>query len=369
MSSFQFFMIFVCLLSLSSSLFTFTSAADGTRDQFCSEESFSRNSTYQSNINLLLSSLQRYTESGYDKRFYRTTEGQDPNMVYGLFQCRGDVNTTICQDCVTLASTYITQNCPAKKEALVWYDECYLRYSNVTIFSIPVQNPRIVTYNLFNITVETNRFQKLVLSLLKEATTQAANDPKYFATRKGNFATSQTLYSLVQCAEDLSNNDCSNCLEEAISSLETIAIGASILFPSCNCRYELYPFYNENLTTSPPGKSRISSSIIIAIVAPITIAAVLFLAGYCFLTRRARKKYYTAQEEFVLKIAMNPNNKYLYNNTKYKHIRAENDETYHHGIINPQIKCYGGCSSVIETSFRDNGTASSLSCTDFVDPE
>ncbi|KAI9197682.1 hypothetical protein LWI28_002529 [Acer negundo] len=252
MSSIQFFIIFVCLLSLSSSLFTFTSAADPTYvKHFCSEKSFTRNSTYQSNLNLLLSSLLRYTKGGYDKRFYRTTEGLDPNIVYGLFQCRGDVNTTTCQDCVAFASTDITQRCPTQNEAIVWYDECYLHYSNVSIIYNPVRNPSQVNYNPTNVTVETNRFQNLVSSLLKEATTLAVNGTNKFATRKGNFTTTQPLYGLVQCTEDMSNNDCSNCLEDAISSLETRATGAAILFPSCNCRYELYPFYNENLTLLP----------------------------------------------------------------------------------------------------------------------
>ncbi|KAK3188246.1 hypothetical protein Dsin_027807 [Dipteronia sinensis] len=45
------------------------------------------------------------------------------------------------------------------------------------------------------------------------------------------------------------------------------------------------------------GKSGISSSIIIAIVAPITVSAVLFVACYCFLTRRARKKYNLVPDE------------------------------------------------------------------------
>ncbi|TXG47139.1 hypothetical protein EZV62_026433 [Acer yangbiense] len=316
MFSLKFSVIFVFLLYLSSSLFAFTSAADPFYlYHFCSEKNFTRNSTYQSNLNLLLSSLPPYAKSGYG--FYRTTKGLDPNIVYGLFQCRGDVNTTTCQDCVAFASTDITQRCPTQKEALVWYEECYLRFSNVSIFYIPVRNPSVKMYNVENVTIEPSRFQKLLSSLLKEARTQAVNDPKKFATRKGNFTTSQTLYVLVQCAEDVWNTDCSDCLEEAISGLPTASIGGRVLFPSCNCRYELYPFYNENLTTLPPmaptpvlqyppspvtrpkGKSQISSSIIIAIVAPITFAAMLFLAGYCFLTRRARKKYYTAQEEFA----------------------------------------------------------------------
>ncbi|KAI9198995.1 hypothetical protein LWI28_025557 [Acer negundo] len=165
MSSFQFCVIFVCLLCLSSSLFTFTSAADPSYlYHFCSEKSFIRNSTYQSNLDLLLFPLSPYANSSYG--FDRTTKGKDPNMVYGLFQCRGDVTTTTCQDCLAFASIDVTKLCPAQNEALVWYDECYLRFSNVSIFHASTRSPDTVLYNINKVT-EPSRFQELVLSLLK----------------------------------------------------------------------------------------------------------------------------------------------------------------------------------------------------------
>jgi preprotein translocase subunit YajC len=46
------------------------------------------------------------------------------------------------------------------------------------------------------------------------------------------------------------------------------------------------------------GKDQISAVIIIAIVVPISLLILLFVAGYCFLiSRRARKKYDAIQEE------------------------------------------------------------------------
>ncbi|TXG47148.1 hypothetical protein EZV62_026442 [Acer yangbiense] len=120
------------------------------------------------------------------------------------------------------------------------------------------------------------------------------------------------MYGLLQCTQDLYDTDCRECLSNAIANLPTEAIGGRLLLPSYYCRYELYKFYNENLTALPPAtpalsppstvskpkeKTQISSSTIIAIVAPITVAAVLFFAVYCFLTRRARKKNITTEDE------------------------------------------------------------------------
>ncbi|KAL5772712.1 hypothetical protein ACOSQ2_012636 [Xanthoceras sorbifolium] len=309
-------MIFVFLVSLSSSLFTFTSVADPTYSyHICSNQNFTRNSTYQSNLNFLLSSLPSNANRS-SNGFSNATAGQDPNRVYGLFQCRGDVTTSTCQDCVAFASREVTttQRCPAQKGAVIWYDECLLRYSDSYIFSTAARNPGIFMYNTNNVTVDPSWSQALMLSLMNAAVILAANDTKKFATRKGNSAPSQRIYTLVQCTQDLSNNDCSGCLLEAISDLPTARMGGRILLPSCNCRYEFYLFYNESLTASPPpaptpsppspvtrakGKSHISSSTIIAIVAPITVAAVLLVAGYCFLTRRAIMKYNTKEGEIA----------------------------------------------------------------------
>ncbi|TXG47132.1 hypothetical protein EZV62_026426 [Acer yangbiense] len=224
MLSLKFFTIFVFLLSLSSSLFTFTSAADPTYvSHDCSDKNFTRNSTYQSNMNNLLSSFP--PNASRSDGFYKATEGQDPNKVYGLFQCRGDVTTTTCQDCVDFASTDATQRCPDQKGNIIWYDECLLHYSDSSIIYTSGLNNGPLMPDETEVTVEPNRFQQLLLELMHEAATQAANDPKRFATRKGNSTTSQPLYGLVQCTQDLSNTDCSRCLQESIANLWSTRIG------------------------------------------------------------------------------------------------------------------------------------------------
>ncbi|KAK2644372.1 hypothetical protein Ddye_019567 [Dipteronia dyeriana] len=309
MLSLKFFMIFVLLLSLSSSMITFTGAAEPTYvNHACSDNKFTRNSTYQSNMNTLLSSFP--SNASRSNGFYKTTTGHDPNRVYGLFQCRGDVTTTTCQDCVDFASTDTIQRCPDQKGNIIWYDECLLHYSDSSIIYTSGLNNGPLMANGTEVTIEPSRFHQLMLEIMREAATQAANDPKRFATRKGNSTTSQPLYGLVQCTQDLSNTDCSRCLEESIANLRAGRMGGRSLIPNCYSRYELYLFYNENMTASlpppppssltmPKGKSKVSSTIIIAIVAVITVSGVLSVAGYCFLSRRSRKKYNTIQEEIA----------------------------------------------------------------------
>ncbi|KAI9186930.1 hypothetical protein LWI28_022418 [Acer negundo] len=323
MSSLKFSVFFVFLLSLSGSLLAFTSASDPSYlYHICLDKNFTINSTYQSNLNRLLFSLSSYTDRS--KIFYRTTEGDDPNKAYGLFQCRGDVTTSTCQDCVAFASTDAVQRCPAQKEATIWYDECYLRFSDSNIFyDADLKRTyilQILMWNTNNVTIEPSRFHELLLKMMNKAADQAAEVPERFATIKGNSTTSQTMYGLLQCTQDLYITDCRECLSNAIANMPTGSVGGRVLLASCTCRYELYPFYNESLTAlspatptlSPPAtptlspptplskpkeKTQISSSTIIAIVAPLTVAAVLFVAVYCILTRRARKKNITTEDE------------------------------------------------------------------------
>ncbi|XP_075097695.1 cysteine-rich receptor-like protein kinase 10 isoform X3 [Nicotiana tabacum] len=95
---------------------------------------YSPNSTYRSNLNVLLSSLA--SNASRPNGFYNSTVGRtESEIVYGLFLCRGDVAPLDCQDCVTAASKDILENyCPMGKIAVIWYDDCLLRYSNLPIF-------------------------------------------------------------------------------------------------------------------------------------------------------------------------------------------------------------------------------------------
>ncbi|XP_071905797.1 cysteine-rich repeat secretory protein 1-like [Coffea arabica] len=72
----------------------------------------------------------------YNNGFYNFSTGDDAsNKVYGVFLCRGDVNTDVCKECVADAHIRLLDECPNQTAAIVWYDECLLRFSDQTIFS------------------------------------------------------------------------------------------------------------------------------------------------------------------------------------------------------------------------------------------
>ncbi|KAG8635254.1 hypothetical protein MANES_16G014100v8 [Manihot esculenta] len=280
------------------------------RYHFCTNSTtFTRNSTFQENLDVLLSSLS--SNSTHLSGFYNTSAGQDSDNVYGLFLCRGDLSTDVCKDCVTLATQAIIQRCPTQREAIIFYDECLLRYSNQFIFSRMAQEPVLYLLNSQNIT-DSRLSSPIVDTTMDDTALQAANasDGKKFAIKKVNITQSQSLYTLAQCTPDISVSVCGQCLQLAISRLPGCCSGKQggrVLFPSCNIRYEIYEFYNATAlpppspppppaVTRPQGKSGVSRATIIAIVASVTASILLIFMGYYLRCRRERKKYGTIRE-------------------------------------------------------------------------
>lgn len=102
------------------------------------------------------------------------------------------------------------------------------------------------------------RFMRLMYTTLNETADEAAKTTageKKYATRQANLTAFQTLYCLVQCTPDLSAQDCRRCLGLVIEDVAwccTYRIGGRVLYPSCNFRYELYPFYREASSITTP---------------------------------------------------------------------------------------------------------------------
>ncbi|KAL1095738.1 hypothetical protein V6Z11_D06G176500 [Gossypium hirsutum] len=283
------FYIFICLtLSLSSEaavVFLYHDCNPNTT-------TYTRNNPYRRNLNILLSSFQ--SNSTRQSGFYNLTVGQaPPDIVYGLFLCRGDVTKEICRECVRTASGQILQRCPNRKTALVYYDECTIRYSNSSFFSEWEQEPVLELLNTGNVS-QPERFMQLLGNTMNEIATRAAKGDqlgKKYATQEVNFTAFQTLYTLAQCTPDLSVSDCQTCLTTAITYL-----------PNCCLAQQLPPPPPPKpVLHSPPaleskGKNKNSSKTIIAIVLPVVVSVVIFAGALiCILTRKSKK--YDAMEQ------------------------------------------------------------------------
>lgn len=79
---------------------------------------YTNSSTFATNLDLLLSSL---ASNGTATGFANNTVGKDPDQVYGLVLCRGDVAVDGCRACLRTAVQERSQLCPNKRSANIWY--------------------------------------------------------------------------------------------------------------------------------------------------------------------------------------------------------------------------------------------------------
>ncbi|RZB53140.1 Cysteine-rich receptor-like protein kinase 25 [Glycine soja] len=248
MHSNSFKLIFLCTLVI---LFNFpTTKAQESHDylnQMCSESEIPANSTYEKNLRTLFSSLS--SKATAKTFFYDTVVGRNSfDTVYGMFMCRGDVPSQLCGQCVVNA-THTRDSEPGCSRSIwdvIWYEECMVRYSNVPFYSKVATHPFCYKWSLANISYNPESFMSLLYNTMNHTAHEAAISGNMYSTKQANYSNSETLYCLAQCTQDLSPQNCTACLTQAIEYLPNCCEGKQggrVLFPSCNIRYELYPFF------------------------------------------------------------------------------------------------------------------------------
>uniref|UniRef100_A0A803LKV6 Gnk2-homologous domain-containing protein n=1 Tax=Chenopodium quinoa TaxID=63459 RepID=A0A803LKV6_CHEQI len=223
---------------------------------------FDNNSKYQANLNTLFRFLS--SNSTNPTGFHQAVSGNGENAkdtieaVYGPFLCRGDQNISSCQDCVTTATTTDLPNlyCPNRKEAIIWYDECMVRYSNKSFFNTMDDSWAVIMWYNGNINTTGNatRFMELMYNMMNNVIAVRAADggkQKKFATDLVKVSKFRTIYGLGQCTPDLSASDCNLCLVDAIGKF-TVSQFGRVLQPSCYAEYDVHPFFDMSTLPAPP---------------------------------------------------------------------------------------------------------------------
>ncbi|GFZ03179.1 S-locus lectin protein kinase family protein [Actinidia rufa] len=224
---------------------------------------YTANPTYQTDLDTLLSSL---TPKAVSQHF----DNDGLNGISSLYLCRGDVTHDQCQNCVKNASQEIRSRCPSDKEAIIWYDECMLRYSNATIFGV-----------------------EAIL-------------PGFFHVKGVAGGGTRTTYGLVQCTRDITSDDCGDCLVQLLKQSEECCqakIGWRRLGPSCNLRYESNLFFTPQTDAPPPvpvsgspkGNGGNNTTTIVAIVVPVFTVVLVLFGFYFYRSRRLKVQEGTSQ--------------------------------------------------------------------------
>jgi len=254
-------LVFSRLLLLLSAIFLLTVQAVAQTTDFlyhvCLNDkgNYTANSTYERNLNHLLSSLSSNTEIDYG--FYNSSYGQNSDQVSAIGLCRGDVNPDVCRSCLDNATSLLKQLCPNQKEAIGWFDYCMLRYSNRSMLGVMETRPAYYKWNLKNVSANyVDQFNNDLRTLLESLRSQAVagGSLRKFAVGNATAPNFQTLYALVQCTPDLSELDCNNCLLGAFQDIPNCCngkVGGRVIEPSCNIRFEINQFYDSTAAPSP----------------------------------------------------------------------------------------------------------------------
>ncbi|KAL4201487.1 hypothetical protein AMTRI_Chr02g216370 [Amborella trichopoda] len=174
------------------------------------------------------------------------TASSPDHHLHGLALCRGDVMRQDCKACVENATIEISHLCPGKEEAIVWFDNCLLRYSDKDFIGEVDESNKFYMWNIYNIS-QRQVFNRHLGELMYELSSKASSSHFFFATGEVEVIREKTMiYGLTQCSNDLSSGDCKACLDEVIGELPTCCSGKQggrVLTESCSIRYEVYPFY------------------------------------------------------------------------------------------------------------------------------
>ncbi|KAM1485452.1 hypothetical protein ACFX13_037729 [Malus domestica] len=173
--------------------------------QNCIDEkgNYTTNSTYQTNLNRLLSSLPS-NENGNGYGFYNASYhlNSSNEHIYAIGLCRGDLTVGDCRTCLSNSVYDLLQRCPNQKEAFGSYEKCMLRYSNRSIYGVMETEPSSTYYNIYNVSSSdldglNQELRKLLDSIRSEAA--AGGSLRKFAF--GNAR--QTIFALAQCTPDI----------------------------------------------------------------------------------------------------------------------------------------------------------------------
>ncbi|KAK8575346.1 hypothetical protein V6N12_063021 [Hibiscus sabdariffa] len=295
-------------LSLSQSLVAAASRCYDTGN-------FTTNSTYAKNRDLILASLP--SNASANGGFFNDSVGQNSDQVYALAMCRGDRTPEDCYGCVNSSTYELMANCPNQKEASAWTgDYCLVHYADHSFFGTLELEPTSAVYNTGNITSNLTEFDAVWQSLINNVVRNASNGSSSlkYATGEADFGVFQKIYSLMQCTPDLSQQDCDYCLRQSAAYYNSCCHGKQggvVQKPNCYFRWDLYPFYQPNASTSaslspppspasPPlqstdpgipkeGGGISSGTIIIIVVSSVIFVAVLVILGVV-LPKRIKKK-------------------------------------------------------------------------------
>lgn len=206
---------------------------------------------YLNNLNQVLDSNSfNLVTSG----FYQISIGQNPSIANGIGLCEGNIQSDTCRSCLVNSATKLREFCFDRKEAIGWYENCMMRYSDKPIFGNLENKPDYCKPNETTTSWNDVQFNTTMRNFMANLQGEAARRSSKFANGSMTYADNVMIYGLVQCTPDLSERQCNECLNNVLEISRCFfgRIGGKAATPSCNIRYEAQLINKENTSHVPP---------------------------------------------------------------------------------------------------------------------
>ncbi|KAK2980467.1 hypothetical protein RJ640_015990 [Escallonia rubra] len=205
----------ICFLFILNFLVSLITPQSEFKFNLCSNSTnYTTDSTYETNLKALLSSIPTSSDLNSDG-FFNASIGRNPDQVYAIGLCRGDLAVASCRSCLNDSIQALTQACPNQKEAGRWHDNCMLRFSNRNILGSMDDSYVYVGRGINNATNETQLNVVLGNLLTPLRNGAAAGGVRKYAADVADYTSLFKIYAVEQCTPDISVMDCGRCLDVA----------------------------------------------------------------------------------------------------------------------------------------------------------
>ncbi|KAK4269763.1 hypothetical protein QN277_022877 [Acacia crassicarpa] len=243
----------------------------------CSREKYQPNSEFESNLNSFLTSAfssssqfsyHSFSIGNNNNQSSLTTTLKDQATIYGLYQCRADLQPIDCRTCVETSLHQITLVCPYSFGAILQLEGCHLRYEHVDFLGKADTSLRFRRCRKPVRHVGVEFFQRRD-AVVADLTAAITNNYVFRVSRSG-FVEGVSL-----CLGDLRAADCSSCLVEALGKMKSMcgtqAAEAAVFLAQCYVRYRAYGYYEEASDSLKEDQVRKATAILLGLLVSLTI--------------------------------------------------------------------------------------------------
>ncbi|PKA52384.1 Cysteine-rich receptor-like protein kinase 26 [Apostasia shenzhenica] len=271
----------------------------------CSGNKFTAGSPYASNLRLLFADVITSTPISPNLNFSSNSDGS----VFIFAQCRLDAVGDLCAACLNQSIITVGDLCSGNRTASIRYSYCVLRYSDHPFLSV-ADTPWFNNVFSTNTAANTAEFSRKVGDMFAGILPEAARSENKVAVGSTEILSeppdSMKIYGLAWCTNDLSPDDCFQCLDHALKGYMGCCAyhtGGGRMTTSCIVTYDDHAMYNETMLQAAPvaapvaapsagetDKRRGRKTMEIVIILAVSLASVLAVTALCVLLIRRRRQ-------------------------------------------------------------------------------